>query len=75
MILYIVTDTLQTAHKVDDIDIVFYLHIFIQNCFFIYHNYIILYLCKCDPIHTIRNNTVLARVFYLLNDLAHCFIK
>ena len=33
MILYIVTDTLQTARKVDDIDIVFYIHTFIQHCF------------------------------------------
>jgi hypothetical protein len=30
-ILYIVTDTLQTAHKVEDIDIVFYLPYFIQH--------------------------------------------
>ena len=32
MILYIATDTLQTAHKVEHIDIVFYIHNFIQHC-------------------------------------------
>ena len=46
MILYIVTDTFQTSHKVEDIDIVFYIHNFIQHCFYINHNYIILYHCK-----------------------------
>ena len=29
--LYIVTNTLQTSHKVQDIDIVFYLHNVIMN--------------------------------------------
>ena len=42
--------------------------------FYIYHNYIILYLCKWDPIHTIHNSVVLAHVFYLLNDLARWFL-
>ena len=70
MILYIVTDTFQTSHKVEDIDVVFYIHNFIQHCFYINHNYIILHHCKCDPIHTIHNNIILAHVFYLPNDLA-----
>jgi len=69
-ILYIVTDTLQTSHKVKDIDILFYLHNLFNTVFYIYHDYIILYLCKCDPILMIQNNIILAHVFYLLNDLA-----
>ena len=41
---------------------------------YIYHNYIILYLCKWDPILTIHNNIVLAHVFYILNDFAQWFL-
>ena len=38
------TDTLQTSYKVDDIDILFYIHNFIQHCFFIYHHHFLLSL-------------------------------
>ena len=74
MILYIVTDTPQTSYKVNSIDIVLYLHNFIQHSFYIYHNFIILYRCKLDPIHMTHSNTILAHVFSLLNDLAQWFL-
>ena len=63
-ILYIVTDTLQTSYKVDDIDTVFYLHNFIQHCFI--YTIIVLFhtIVKCDPIHTIHSNIILAHVFF-----------
>ena len=69
-----ITDTLQTSHKVDNIDIVFYLYKFIQHCF-IYTIIILFYtIVKWDPIHTIHSNIILAHVFYLLNNLAQRFL-
>ena len=74
-ILHTVRDALQTSYKVDDIDIVFYIHKFIQH-FFIQYTIIILFyiIAKCDPVHTIHNNIALTHVFYLLNDLAQWFL-
>ena len=74
MIFFIVTDTLQTSYKVDSIDIVFYLHNFIQHCF-IYTITVLFYsIVKWDPIYTIHSNIVLVHVFYLFNDVAQWFL-
>jgi hypothetical protein len=73
-ILYIVTDTLQTSQEFEDIDIVFYIHNFIQLCS-IYTIIILFYtIVKCDSTHTIHNNIILAHVFYLLNDFPQWFL-
>ena len=59
---------------VDEIAIVLYLHNSIQHCFIYTINVLFYTIVKCDPIHTIHSNIILAHVFYLLNDLVQWFL-
>ena len=66
--------TKYNVNIVDYIDIVFYLHNFIQHCF-IYTIIVLFYtIVKWNPIHTIHSNIILAHVFYLPNDIPQWFL-